>query len=43
VFGRLKPGVSEVQARADLSLISLRIHDANLDDPFTFAPSTAGP
>ena len=32
VVGRLKPGVSEAQAVTDLSLISLRVHDAHLDD-----------
>ena len=36
VVGRLKPGVSQAQAIADLSLISRRIHDANLSDPFIF-------
>lgn len=32
--GRLRPGVSEAQAVADLSLISRSIHNANLSDPF---------
>ena len=36
VVGRLKPGVTQAQAVADLSLISLRIHNANLSDPFIF-------
>lgn len=34
VVGRLKPGVSETQGVADISLITHRLHDANLDDPF---------
>jgi predicted permease len=36
VVGRLKPGVTQAQAVADLSLISRRIHNANLSDPFVF-------
>jgi predicted permease len=32
--GRLKPGISESQARAELSLIVKRIHDQHLDNPF---------
>jgi putative ABC transport system permease protein len=32
--GRLKPGVSEAQARADLSVIVRRLHDQHLDNPF---------
>jgi putative ABC transport system permease protein len=36
VVGRLKPGVSEAQAETDLSLISLNLHNANLNDPFVF-------
>jgi predicted permease len=34
VFGHLKPGVSEEQAAADLTLITRRIHDQHLDQPF---------
>src|ERR1700691_6236095 len=34
VVGRLKPGVSAVQGVADLSVISQRIHNAHLNDPF---------
>ena len=33
-IGRLKPGVGAAQALAELTLITRRIHDANLDDPF---------
>lgn len=36
VVGRLRPGVSQAQAIADLSLISRRIHDANRSDPFIY-------
>ena len=43
VIGRLRPGVSEAQARADLSLISLRIHNANLSDPFIFRGASTRP
>ncbi|MGB6690886.1 MAG: ABC transporter permease [Terracidiphilus sp.] len=34
VIGRLKPGVSEVQAVGELTLITRRIHDRHLDQPF---------
>lgn len=34
VVGRLKPGVTEAQGRADVSLISRRLHDAHPDNPF---------
>lgn len=36
VAGRLRPGVSQAQAVADLSLISRQVHNANLTDPFVF-------
>ena len=36
VVGRLKPGVTASQGVADLSLISQRIHNAHLNDPFVF-------
>src|ERR1700726_5338759 len=36
VVGRLKPGVGATQGVADLSIISQRIHDAHLNDPFVF-------
>jgi predicted permease len=36
VVGRLKPGVSAAQGVADLSLISRRIHNAHLSEPFVF-------
>src|SRR6202007_1226501 len=43
VIGRLKPGVSQAQAIADLSLISRRVHDANLNDPFIFRAANGRP
>lgn len=43
VVGRLKPGVTAAQATADLSLISRRIHDAHLDDPFVNAAANSRP
>lgn len=33
-IGRLKPGVSQAAATQELSLITRRIHDARLDNPF---------
>jgi predicted permease len=36
VVGRLKPGISASQGVADLSLISERIHNEHLTDPFVF-------
>jgi putative ABC transport system permease protein len=41
VIGRLKPGVSASQGVADLSVISQRIHNEHLNDPFVF-PSASG-
>jgi predicted permease len=32
--GRLRPGVTENEARTELSIIVRRLHDAHLDDPF---------
>jgi putative ABC transport system permease protein len=34
VIGRLKPGVTETQAVSELTLITLRLHNQHLDDPF---------
>src|SRR5580658_6598131 len=36
VVGRLKPGVSASQGVADLSVISQRVHNEHLNDPFVF-------
>ena len=43
VVGRLKPGVSAAQGAADLSLISRRIHDMHLSDPFVFRSASSRP
>ena len=41
--GRLKPGVSQAQAQADLSVITRRIHDQHLDDPFVSKAAATKP
>ena len=41
VIGRLRPGASETQAIAELSLITRRLKDQNLDDPFISAAANA--
>ncbi|MGA7343711.1 MAG: ABC transporter permease [Terracidiphilus sp.] len=43
VVGRLKPGVTEAQAKADLSLISLHLHNAHLDNPFVSKSANVRP
>jgi predicted permease len=43
VVGRLKPGVTAAQGMADLSMISLRLHNANLNDPFIFKGANSRP
>jgi predicted permease len=43
VVGRLKPGVSASQGVADLSVISHRIHNAHLNDPFIFGSAKSRP
>src|SRR6202041_2295879 len=43
VVGRLKPGVSAVQGVADLSVISQRIHNEHLNDPFVFQSAKSRP
>jgi len=43
VVGRLKPGVSAAQGIADLSIISRRIHNAHLNDPFVFQSARSRP
>jgi predicted permease len=43
VVGRLKPGASAAQGAEDLSLISRRIHDAHLSDPFVFRNASSRP
>lgn len=42
-IGRLKPGVTASQAVTDLSLITRRIHDQHLDDPFVSDAANARP
>jgi predicted permease len=43
VVGRLKPGVSASQGVADLSVISQRIHNEHLNDPFIFRNTRSRP
>jgi putative ABC transport system permease protein len=43
VIGRLKPGVSASQGVADLSVISQRIHNEHLNDPFVFRSASSRP
>ena len=43
VVGRLKPGVSAAQGVADLSIISQRIHNEHLNDPFVFRSAESRP
>jgi len=43
VVGRLKPGVSASQGVADLSIISRRVHNAHLDNPFVFRRASSHP
>ena len=43
VVGRLNPGVSEAEARAELSLITKRIHDEHQDNPFISKGANARP
>jgi MacB-like periplasmic core domain len=43
VVGRLKPGVRAAQGVADLSIISQRIHNEHLNDPFVFQSAKSRP
>jgi putative ABC transport system permease protein len=43
VFGRLKPGVSQSQAVAELTVITRRMHDQHLDDPFVSVAANIRP
>jgi len=43
VVGRLKPGVTAAQGVADLSVISQRIHNEHLNDPFVFQSAKSRP
>jgi len=42
-IGRLKPGVTEAQAVADLTLITHRIHDQHLDDSYVAFGASSRP
>lgn len=42
-IGRLKPGVAETEATAELSLIVRRLHDQHLDDPFVSKAANSRP
>jgi predicted permease len=42
-IGRLKPGVTEGQAKAELSLIVRRLHDQHLDDPYISIAANSKP
>ncbi|MGD0736306.1 MAG: ABC transporter permease [Terracidiphilus sp.] len=42
-IGRLKPGVTPAQAVADLSVITRRLHNQHLDDPFVSISATSRP
>ncbi|HXN63867.1 MAG TPA: ABC transporter permease [Candidatus Acidoferrales bacterium] len=42
-IGRLKPGVSESEATAELTVITSRIHDANRDKPFVSNAANSKP
>jgi predicted permease len=43
VVGRLKPGVSASQGVADLRIISERVHNEHLNDPFVFRSAGSRP
>ncbi len=43
VVGRLKPGVGASQGVADLSIISQRVHNEHLNDPFVFQSARSRP
>jgi len=43
VIGRLKPGITGAEAAADLTVITRRIHDRHLDQPFTAFAANSRP
>ncbi len=43
VVGRLKPGFSAAQGEADLSVVSQRMHNAHLNDPFVLQSAKSRP
>jgi predicted permease len=42
-LGRLKPGITEIQAKSELSLIVRRLHDQHLDNPFVSKAANSKP
>jgi predicted permease len=42
-IGRLKPGITETQARTEISVIVRRIHDQHLDNPFVSKAANSRP
>lgn len=42
-IGRLKPGITEAQATADLTVITLQLHNAHLDNPFVSFAANSRP
>jgi len=42
-IGRLKPGVTQAQATADLTVITRQLHNAHLDDPFVSFSANSRP
>src|SRR5260370_21530352 len=42
-IGRLKPGITETQARTELSVMVRRIHDQHLDNPFVSKAANTRP
>ena len=42
-IGRVKPGVTEAQATAELSVITRQIHDQHLDDPYVSKGASGSP
>ncbi len=43
VVGRLKPGVTQAEATANLTVITRRIHNAHLNDPFISSDTNSRP
>ncbi len=43
VVGRMKPGITEARATADLTVITRQLHNAHLDDPFVSAAANSRP
>ncbi|HEY1805779.1 MAG TPA: FtsX-like permease family protein [Terracidiphilus sp.] len=43
LVGRLRPGIPAVEATTELSMISKRLRDAHLDDPYIFPAASSQP